>query len=372
MTNSILSTMSRLLTPEVVGKLASASGLDRSMAQTALGAAVPSILSALANLAGRAGGAQKLANAVAAQPTDILGSIAGSLTGSAQAADKGTSILSSLLGGGGLGLLASTVSRFVGISEGSMRSMMGMLAPVILAVLGREQRAAGLDVNGLGRLLTGQKDEIAAAMPSGLSRLLEESGAHEAIASASSSERRTYDRPPAAYDAPRTASMQRMAGDTKTSMRGMNWLYWVLPLIVLGALLWYLLPNESETVPVRTSQPKSEQTVPGKTVVFLASAPNNWVSIGSSPNDYTNHDVYNRPGEKIGTIQDLLVGPDGKMNAAIINVGRQLGIGDKEIAVQFSALQVEQRDNGPRIVVDATKEALQTAPAFEKRATPRQ
>jgi hypothetical protein len=344
------------------------------MAQTALGAAVPSILSALANLAGRAGGAQKLANAVTAQPTDILGSIAGSLTGSAQAADKGTSILSSLLGGGGLGLLASTVSRFVGISEGSMRSMMGMLAPVILAVLGREQRAAGLDVNGLARLLTGQKEEIAAAMPSGLSRLLEDSGAQEAIASSSSPERRTYDRPPSTYDAPRAASMQRMAGDTKTSMRGMNWLYWVLPLIVLGAFLWYLLPNESETVPVRTSQPKSEptQAVPGKSVAFLASAPNNWVSIGSSPNDYTNHDVYNRPGEKIGTIQDLLVGPDGKMTAAIINVGRQLGIGDKEIAVQFSALQVEQRDNGRRIVMDTTKEALQTAPVFEKRATPRQ
>ena len=86
------------------------------------------------------------------------------------------------------------------------------------------------------RGLTSQKEEIAAAMPSGLSRLLEESGVHEAIASAST-ERRTYDRPPGSYDAPRTASMHRMANDTKTSMRSMNWLYWVLPLISLGALL---------------------------------------------------------------------------------------------------------------------------------------
>src|SRR5215831_1603547 len=116
MTNSILSAMTSLLTPEVVGRLASACGLNPSTAQTALGAAIPSILSGLAGVAGRPGGAQQLANAVAAQPADILGRITGGLAGSAQAADRGSSLLSSLLGGGALGLLASTVSRFVGIS----------------------------------------------------------------------------------------------------------------------------------------------------------------------------------------------------------------------------------------------------------------
>jgi hypothetical protein len=339
------------------------------MAQTALGAAVPSILSGLAGVVGRPGGIQQLANAVAAQHTDMLGSIAGGLAGSAQAADKGTSLLSSLLGGGALSMLASTVSRFVGISEGSTRSLMGLLTPQIMGLLGREQRAAGLDANGLARMLTGQKEEIAAAMPPGLRRLLEESGVHDAIAS--SSPPRTDDRPPGAYDAPRTASMQRMDGDTKTSMRSMSWLYWVLPLLVLGGLLWYLLPSGTETVPVRTATPAPTPVVPSKSA-FLANAPSNWVSIGNAANDYTNQDIYNRAGEKIGTIKELLIGPDGKMTATIINVDRLLGIGDKEVAVQFSALTVQQRDNGRRIVMDATKEALQAAPTFERHQAPKQ
>jgi hypothetical protein len=362
MTNSILSAMSSLLTPEVVGKLGSACGLNPSTAQTALGAAVPSILSGLAGVVGRAGGAQQLANAVAAQPTDILSRIAGGLTGSAQA-DKGTNLLSSLLGGDAFGLLASTISRFVGISQGSTQSLMGLLTPMIMGLFGREQRAAGLDVNGLARLLTGQKEEITAAMPSGLRRLLEESGVHDAIASSSSPERRTYDSPRTAYGAP------------QTSTPGMNWLYWVLPLIALGALLWYLLPSGRETVgPVATSQSASDPT-PGMQTksVYLARAPDNWVSIGGTPNGYVNRDIYSRNGEQLGTIKDVLVGSDGKMAAAIINVGRYLGIGDKEIAVPISALQPQQQQNGgQRIVIDATKDALQAAPIFVRRQSPKQ
>ena len=156
-----------------------------------------------------------------------------------------------------------------------------------------------------------------------------------------------------------------MADDTRTSPRGASWLFWVLPALLLGALLWYLLPSEPAPVePVRTSQvPKS---------IFLSSAPGDWISIGASPNDYINQDIYNRVGEKLGTIKDVWIGPDGKMAAVLVNVGRFLGIGDKDVAVPFSALHLEQRDNNRRILIDATKEALQAAPTFERRLAPKQ
>jgi len=48
-------------------------------------------------------------------------------------------------------------------------------------------------------------------------------------------------------------------------------------------------------------------------------------------------------GENLGTIRDVLIGPDGKAAAAIINVGRFLGIGEKEIAVPFTALRVDRQ-----------------------------
>jgi hypothetical protein len=251
-------------------------------------------------------------------------------------------------------MLTSTVSKFLGVGEGPMRMLMGLLTPVIMGVLGREQRAAGLDASGLARMLMGQKDEITAAMPAGLSGLLEtNTRLHEGVASPASPERRPY-------EAPAYATMQRARSETTASRA--NWPYWVLPLLALAGLLWYLLAREQETgEPVATS--KSVSDVQTKSA-YLGSAPDNWVSIGSAPNEYVNKDIYNPAGEQLGTIKDVLVGPDGKMAAAIINVGRNLGIGDKEVAVSFSTLQQQQHAGGQRIVIDATKDTLQAAPTF--------
>jgi hypothetical protein len=369
MTDNIVSTISRFLTPELIGKMASATGLDRSIAHKATAAAVPAILSGLADVAARPGGSRQLANAVAEQPTDLLGSLGNSLTGAQQMADKGSGLLSSLLGGGMSGLLAATVGKFLGIGEGPMRMLMGLLTPIIMGVLGREQRAQGMDANGLARLLTGQKDEIASAMPAGLGRLLEQSGFHPGAGTASSSR--------SSYDAPRSAPV-RAAEDTPAT-RGASWAYWVLPLLVLGGLLWFLFPREERTVDaVPTSQttsvpapPRPVADAPAK-VTFLTAAREDWTSIGASPNEYTNQDVYNGAGENLGTIRDLMIGPDGKAAAAIINVGRFLGIGDKEIAVPFSALRVERHGDSRRIVIDAMKDGVQAAPTFSRRAGAKQ
>ena len=366
MTDNIVSTISRFLTPELIGKMASVTGLDRSMAHKATAAAVPAILSGLADVAARPGGARQLATAVAEQPSDLLSNLVNSLSGTAQMADTGTSLLSSLLGGGMSGLLASTVGKFLGIGEGPMRTLMGLLTPMIMGILGREQRAQGLDASGLARMLTGQKEEIAAAMPAGLGRLLESSGFHGAAAA---QDRPAYEAPRASYEAPRAAPL-RMASEAQASSRS-TWAYWVLPLLVLAGLLWFLFPRDERTVEAVPSTQTSN--VPARPealakVTYLTNARDDWTSIGASPNEYTNQDVYNAAGENLGTIRDLLIGPDGKAAAAVINVGRFLGIGDKEIAVPFAALRVERHGDSRRIVIDAMKEGVQAAPTFARRA----
>src|SRR5262249_49138533 len=160
------------------------------------------------------------------------GNIGASLGGSTQMAEKGTSVLSSLLGGGALGLLISTVGKFVGMSEGSTRLLMGFLTPVIMGVLGREQGATYPGAGGLARMLTDQKDGIAAAMPSGLGKLLEASGLHDRIDTAGAAESRS--------DRPRAGSAQssmpvplRASTDREGSLQSANWLYWVVPLLVI-------------------------------------------------------------------------------------------------------------------------------------------
>lgn len=365
MTDNLLSAF---LTPDIAGKIASAAGLDGAIAQKAVSAAVPTLLSGLADLAGKPGGARQLANAVADQPADVLTNIASRLTDSAQLADKGTNVLSSLLGGGALGMLIATLSKFLGASEGSMRTLLGLLTPVIMGVLGRQQRAADLDANGLARMLMGRKDDIAAAMPSGLGRLLEGSGIYESIGQSASSDKRPH---APSRAAPQTVDMQRMASDVKTGTKGATWPYWALPLLAVGALLWFMLPSGDTAEPIRTVRSKTETTLalPTKSI-YLMRAPENWLLSREASNEFVNHDVYNRAGEKLGAIKDVLLGPDGKTAAVIINIGQHLGMGDKDVAVHLAALQVEQKEGIRRIMIDAVRENLQAAPAFEVRHVP--
>jgi hypothetical protein len=56
MTDSIMTAVSRFLTPELIGKIASATGLDSATTQKAANASVPAILGGLADLASKPGG----------------------------------------------------------------------------------------------------------------------------------------------------------------------------------------------------------------------------------------------------------------------------------------------------------------------------
>lgn len=70
--------------------------------------------------------------------------------------------------------------------------------------------------------------------------------------------------------------------------------------------------------------------------------------------------------EHIGDINNLVVGEDGVIQAAIIGVGGFLGIGEKNVAVNMDDLEfVTAADNTERYVLETTKEALNAAPAFE-------
>jgi hypothetical protein len=141
---------------------------------------------------------------------------------------------------------------------------------------------------------------------------------------------------------------------------------WVLPLLPLGALIWFLLPtghDEPTGFPRSAADPS-----PVTSGLYLTNVPNNWVSIGTVPNGYVGHDIYNRADEKLGTIKDILLDPDERMVAAIVNVDRFLGIGDKDVAVPMRALYLDRQVNRRRIMLDATRETLQAAHAFRHHA----
>lgn len=70
--------------------------------------------------------------------------------------------------------------------------------------------------------------------------------------------------------------------------------------------------------------------------------------------------------DNLGKINDLVVNGDGSIAAVVIGVGGFLGLGEKQVAVDFSALQlVVASDNTKRFVVKTTKDELTNAPDFK-------
>lgn len=69
--------------------------------------------------------------------------------------------------------------------------------------------------------------------------------------------------------------------------------------------------------------------------------------------------VYNGDGdnaETIGDLNDLVIGQDGMVQAAIIGVGGFLGVGEKDVAMSPSQLKLSVRSDGKSwLVVDTTK-----------------
>ncbi len=76
--------------------------------------------------------------------------------------------------------------------------------------------------------------------------------------------------------------------------------------------------------------------------------------------------VYNAANEKIGDINDLIIGSSGAITHAVVGVGGFLGIGEKNVAVPFSSVKMSRdKDGKPTAMVDTTKDALTAAPAFK-------
>jgi sporulation protein YlmC with PRC-barrel domain len=342
--NAVAAT-TELLTPDVIDKLAAAAGLDREAARRVVDAGVPAILSGLMQLLSKPTAVRRLACAVVKQPAGPWEGLAGAPEGAAQVVRAGGNLLASLLGGGSVAALTSSISKFTGASDASTHTLLSLLAPAIISALGRERRNAGVDAIGIADVLGSQKDLVAAAMPAGLSSLLQASGFYDRLGVAAA-----------------PASSRRTARDASAAISA----YWALAALALAGLAWYVLGDKTDWKPVvnRTELAASAAQMADRAhdgMAYLAAVPGDSVSIGT----YHGRDVYNRVGEKIGTVRDLVVGPDGRIVAAVIGVGRSLGIGEKDVAIPFSALQHALRQRDGHLIVDAESDQLRAAPRFE-------
>lgn len=80
--------------------------------------------------------------------------------------------------------------------------------------------------------------------------------------------------------------------------------------------------------------------------------------------------VYNGSGdnaEKVGDVNDVLMSSDGKAQAVVIGVGGFLGLGEKDVAVEFNRLSWgAEQGNDRRLTIQASKDDLKSAPTFQR------
>jgi len=345
MATNLISLVMQCLTPDMIAKIASALGLDRNVAKKAIAGAIPALLASFADVASTPNGARQLTNTLT-QQSGSLESLKNLIGGSGQnsLAETGANMLSGLFGGGTLDTMAQTIGKFAGIGEDTSKSMLSMLGPVVLGALGQQQRSTGLDASGLVSLLTSQKDQIAAAIPSGLAGQLSaagliagatgglRSGAAAASAAggrvAEASERTVYQAGQAASAAARSTAVSQ-------------WPYWLVAAVVLGGLAWFALGRSEEDSVAQVSPPSTTRTA----------------TVGLAPADLTvgGMNLANQINSSVGSIRTVLPGiTDAASAEAALPKLKEATAQLNEVSSRATQLSPEGRSTLVKLIVVAT------------------
>jgi hypothetical protein len=159
------------LSADLLGKLSSVIGTGEATTTKAVSGAVPTILSVLASIASSAGGADRLIGALRKFDAGSLGNLAEGLrSGNVKAVEeKGGDLLGSLLGGGALTSMVNILSQFTGLGSGSTKSLLSLIAPLVVGVISNHFKNVPLNPQALTSFFEEQKPNITRAMPAGLS-----------------------------------------------------------------------------------------------------------------------------------------------------------------------------------------------------------
>ena len=116
-------------------------------------------------------------------------------------------------------------------------------------------------------------------------------------------------------------------------------------------------PTTSPLAPADPAAPAADSAEPGQVVTthHLASA-----ILGES--------VYNSTAEnaeEVGEVKDIVIDANGAAVSLIVGVGGFLGIGERNVAVEFKSAKWAEKDGDRWLVVETSKEQLEAMPPFD-------
>jgi len=261
---NLVSLVSQFLTPQLVGGLARAVGVNEAVAQKLVAAAIPVVLGALATTTAAPGGAQKVVDTVSNSDPDLLTKLAGALGGgNVRALSEGATLLGGLLGGSGVSSLAGVLSQFSGATQPAAQSALGAVAQAAVGTIGQQDPSNWSDPASIAALFGGQKDAIAAALPPEISKALGATGLLAGLgslgaAAQTAGARATTAAASAASSAAATAAsavnrVQPTPQPPPSRASGFPmWAIILLIVIVLAAVWWFMTEREKAPEPAKT------------------------------------------------------------------------------------------------------------------------
>ena len=266
---NLVSLVSQFLTPQLVGSLARALGVNEAVAQKLVAAAVPTILASLGTAAAAPGGAQKVSDAISNSDPDILTKLTGAIGGgNARFLNEGSTLLNGLLGGGGLTSLVGALSQYSGAPHPATQSLLGAVTHAAVGTIGQQDPSSWSDPSAILSLLNSQKSAISAALPAEVSKALGASGllaglgsvaaaATQSTTSTVSSAATTASSAAssAARSAESAARSAQSAAKTAASSASSGFPMWAIILIVIVVLLaiwWFMTQNQKPAEPAKT------------------------------------------------------------------------------------------------------------------------
>ncbi len=147
---------------DTVNQISQQLGTDEGTASTAIQAALPMLLGAMANNSSTEQGATSLYNALGDHDGSVLGDLAGLLGN--YSSGPGAGILGHIFGGA-QGTAEQQVSQASGLDMSKVGPLLMMLAPIVMGALGRSQRQSHLGIGDLAGVLGGAAQQTGANSP---------------------------------------------------------------------------------------------------------------------------------------------------------------------------------------------------------------
>lgn len=93
--------------------------------------------------------------------------------------------------------------------------------------------------------------------------------------------------------------------------------------------------------------------------------PDTGMLAGMTADEIIGRNVVDIAGDNVGSVGDLLLGPDGQITHVMVDVGGFLGIGTRTVALEVGSLTAEQGDGGD-FVVALTRDQIEALPEYER------